>query len=121
MTFNRSIASCMNMPQLETLREKVLAYHKDGKEDSAELMANFSAQETALSPETMTIYRKSHTLPHLYRIQGSTLTEVFDLGGKAGVSIDTNFDGSLLAFAPCSKEDFDAMLKKVYNKISINL
>ena len=48
MKLNKSIQSCTNASQLEGLRELVLTYHREEKQDSAELMANFVERENQL-------------------------------------------------------------------------
>ena len=46
-----SIESCKNYTQVEQLRESVLAYHKEKKQDSPELLAKFTEKEHDLFVE----------------------------------------------------------------------
>lgn len=46
-----SIKSCTNSAQIETLRETVLRYYHDKKQDAAELMADFLSKVDELSDE----------------------------------------------------------------------
>lgn len=46
-----SVNSCLNLSQLETLREIIIKYYKDKKDGGAELMAEFLFREGNLSGE----------------------------------------------------------------------
>lgn len=46
-----SIDSCKDFRQIDTLRESVLSYHREKKQDSAELLAKFTEKEHDLFVE----------------------------------------------------------------------
>lgn len=52
MAIKRNIARCLNHLQLEGLKQSVLDYHRDKKQDSNELLAVYIQAEADLNPET---------------------------------------------------------------------
>jgi hypothetical protein len=50
MKLNHCIKSCTNYKQLETIKELVLEYYKQKKQDAPELMANYLERKHDLNP-----------------------------------------------------------------------